>query len=210
MRSSVFHKKLLLILICIILTFGTKGQQAGITAGEHYRTSVFDSFEKALYKGSMDISKFHFSGIFLLKKTGNNSVRIVFSSELGMNYYDVELKGNEFVVHSCMPILNKPALLQKLENDFRLLLTPDSTIFIRKRGRSRNRDLAVFSIASARGSFHYTYETGSGRIRRILTSRSAINRTDIRITGYEGGLPGMVIITNPTIRMHIRMTLLNN
>jgi hypothetical protein len=211
MRSFVFHKKPLLLVSCILLFLVTMGQQAGITVQGHYMTSVFDpSFEKALYKGSMDISKYHFSGIFLLKKTSERSFRIVFSNELGMSFYDLELKGDEFIVHSCMPLLNKAPLLKLLEHDFRLLLVPDTTIFMMKRGRSPNRDLTVFAIASARGSFHNTYEIDSGRIRRIQTSRSSSVRTDLQIPGYEGKLPRKITISNPTIRLHVQMTLLSN
>jgi hypothetical protein len=188
------------------------GQHHGFVQGkDNYRTAIFDSsFDKALYKGSLDISKLHLSGLFFLKRVSGNSIRVVFSNELGMTYFDLEFKGDEFIVHSFFPSLNKASFLKILENDFRLLLIPDTTVMWMKRERSREPASLIFTVKSLRGSFHYTYTKDSGKIRRIQTSRSVMSRTDLRVYGEEGIQPAKIHIYNPTIRLHIRMTLLNN
>jgi len=189
------------------------GQQKGYMPGQStYSNAIFDSsFEKALYKGSLDISKHHLSGLFYVKRVSLNSIRILFSNELGMNFFDFELKGDEFIVHSCFSSLERASLLKLLENDFRLLLIPDTTVITRMtRGRSRDPELVIFGVKSARGSFHYTYDKNSGKIRRIQTSRSIMGRTDLRVYGYERLQPTKIHISNPTIRLHIRMTFLSN
>jgi hypothetical protein len=212
MRSSLFHKILLILFLLIGLSPWIMGQPKGTISGQGpYTTAIFDSsFEKALYKGSLDIAKYHLSGLFLLKKTSGNSIRIVFSNELGMNFLDLELKGNEFIVHSCFPSLDRASLLKLLENDFRLLLVPDTTVIRMKRGRSKDPELLIFGVKTARGSFHYTYDKDSGKICRIQTSRSIMGRTDLRVYGDMRLQPVKIYITNPTIHLHIRMTFLSN
>jgi hypothetical protein len=212
MRNSCFHKPLLIILLWIVLPAWTMGQQRKYQPGQGpYTTAIFDSaFGKALYKGSLDISKHHLSGLFYMKRISENAVRILFSNELGINFFDLELKGDELIVHSCFPSLNRLSLLKLLENDFRLLLVPDTSVTRMKRGRSKDPELLIFGVRSARGSFHYTYDKDSGKIRRIQTSRSVIGRTDLRVYGDEGLQPKKIYITNPTIRLHIRMTFLSN
>jgi len=188
------------------------GQQKGYMPGKGpYTTAIFDSsFEKALYKGSLDIAKHHLSGLFFMKRISGNSIRIVFSNELGMNFFDLELKGDEFIVHSCFPSLDRASLLKILENDFRLLLIPDTTVTRMKRGKSKDPELLIFGVNSSRGSFHYTYDKDSGKIRRIQTSRSIMGRTDLRVYGDNLLQPKKIHIFNPTIRLHISMTFLSN
>jgi len=212
MRSSLFHKSLLILFFWILLSPWIMGQQKGYVPGQGpYTTAIFDSsFEKALYKGSLDISKHHLSGLFYLKRVSLNSIRILFSNELGMNFFDLELKGDEFIVHSCFPSLERASLLKLLEKDFRLLLIPDTTVTRMKRERSKDPELLIFGVKSARGSFHYTYDKDSGKIRRIQTSRSIMGRTDLRVYGDERLQPTKIHISNPTIRLHIRMTFLSN
>ena len=212
MRSSLFHKSLLILFFLILLSPWIMGQQKGYVPGQGtFSNAIFDStFEKALYKGSLDISKHHLSGLFYLKRVSLNSIRILFSNELGMNFFDFELKGDEFIVHSCFPSLERASLLKLLEKDFRILLIPDTTVTRMKRGRSRDPELIIFSVKSARGSFHYTYNRDSGKIRRIQTSRSIMGRTDLRVYGDERLQPTKIHISNPTIRLYIRMTFLSN
>lgn len=212
MRSFLFHKSLLILFFWIMLSPWIMGQQKGYVPGQGtFSNAIFDStFEKALYKGSLDISKHHLSGLFYLKRVSLNSIRILFSNELGMNFFDFELKGDEFIVHSCFPSLERASLLKLLEKDFRLLLIPDTTITTIKRGRSKDPELVIFGVKSTRGSFHYTYDKDSGKIRRIQTSRSIMGRTDLRVYGDERLQPTKIHISNPTIRLHIRMTFLSN
>ena len=212
MRSFLSVKGLLILFCWIVLSPWILGQQKNYVSGQGpYTTAVFDSsFEKALYKGSLDISKYHLSGLFLLKRTSANSVRIVFSNELGISFFDFELKGDEFIVHSCNSFLDRAPLLKYLGNDFRLLLVPDKTVTLMERRRSRDPNLIIFGIVSARGSFRYTYEKDSGRICSIQISRSVMGRTDLRVYGDDSVQPEKINISNPTIRLHIRMTLLHN
>ncbi len=212
MQSFWFHRYLMTFLFLAGLTSAGLGQTGG-TSQERapYSTSIFDStFEKALYRGTFDISKHHLSGLFFIKRTSATSIRILFSNELGMNFFDVELKDDQFIVHSCFPSLDKASLMKILENDFRLLLIPEKNITRMKRGRSKDPEQLVVGITSSRGSFRYTYDKDSGRILRIQTLRTVLGKTDLRVYGDGGLQPKKIHITNSTIRLHIRMTFLSN
>jgi hypothetical protein len=184
-------------------------EQMSVPGQGHYKTAIFDSsFQKALYKGSLDIAKFHLSGIFLLKRTSGNSVRIVFSNELGMSFFDFEVKDDEILVHSCNSLLDRVPFLKYLENDFFLLLFTCTNLSTMKRERSGDPKKLIFGVMTARGSFRCTYGKDSGKIRRIQTVRSTMGRTDLRVYGDKLLYPEKINIVNPAIRLHIRMTLL--
>jgi hypothetical protein len=212
MRSSLFHKFQLFLFLWIGLSSWIMGQQKGNVPGQYtYTTSIFDSsFKKALYKGSLDISKHHLSGLFYLKRVSADSFRIAFSSELGMSYFDLEITRDKLIIHSCFPSLKRKSLLHLIENDFRLLLFADTKIRRIKCSRSTDPELFVFRVKSTRGSFIYTCDKNSGKISRIQSSRAIIGKTDLRIYDYGGLLPVKVHISNPTIHLHLHMTFLSN
>jgi hypothetical protein len=176
-----------------------------------YTTSIFaSSFQKALYKGSLDISKHHLSGLFLLKRVSANSVRIAFSNELGMSYFDIEITNDKLIIHSCFPSLNRKTLLHLIEKDFRMLLLVNTKIIRIRSCNSKDPELLVFEVKSAKGVFRYTYEKDSGKIQRIQSYRTIIGKTDL-IVQSDGGLqPVKVNIYNPIIHLHLHMTLLSN
>ena len=119
MKSSSCTKILLILFLWTGLSPWMMGQKGSITGQGPYTTAIFDStFEKALYKGSLDISKHHLTGLFYMKRVSKNSVRILFSNELGINFFDLELTKDELIVHSCFPSLNRTSLLKLLKNDF--------------------------------------------------------------------------------------------
>ena len=212
MQSFLFHRYLLTFLLLSGFSVPGLCQTAGYSPAEGpLSRSIFDStFEKALYKGTFDISKHHLSGLFFIKRTSSNSIRILFSSELGINFFDLELKGDQFIVHSCFPSLNKNSLLKLLENDFRLLLIPEKNIKRIKRVKSKDPEQMVYRITSSGGSYRYSYDKASGHILRIQTLRAFLGKTDLRVYGDGGLQPRKIHITNPTFRLHIRMTFLSN
>lgn len=79
-------------------------------------------FEKALFTGAVDIKKHHLTGFLLIKKMEDDSYRIVFTNQVGMTFFDFEVKQNSFRVVYCFESLNRKALLRIFEKDFRLLL----------------------------------------------------------------------------------------
>jgi hypothetical protein len=176
-----------------------------------YSTAIFDStFKKALYKGSLDIGKHHLSGLFYFKSVGEKSTRIIFTNEIGMNFFDFELNRNKLIVHSCFPALKRKSLLRLLENDFRLLLIPDTTIKKAKSRKSKDPKLLIVGVKSTRGPLQYTYNKDSGKLCRIQTLRSFISKTDLQLYGDEKVNPKKIDIFNPTIRIHIHMIFLSN
>lgn len=210
MQNSLFHKYTFLVILFTVISSLVNGQSKAYPPGHgSYRLSVFDTaFEKALFKGTFDISKHHLSGLFFIKRTSPGSVRIMFSNEMGMTFFDVELNGDEFIIHSCFPSLNKASLMKMLSNDFRLLLIPAANIKSMKLLKSKDPGQVVFKVKPPKGSFLYTWNKDSGRICRIQTSNAFFNKTDLILEGDNGPEPKKISISNPMIRLHIRMTYL--
>ena len=209
MSNSVPHKLLLLLLLWMTFPFMMSGQPESYLPGQdHHILAVFDStFEKALYKGSFNISRHHISGLYLIKRVPDNSFRIIFTNELGMKFFDLEIGEKGSIVHFCYPSLKKRALLKLLENDFRLLFFPVTTIRM-KQLRSRDPVLLRYGVKIRKGNFYYTFRKETGKILRIQTSKTLLGKTDLRLDNRSSMLPAHIRLDNSTIHLHIRMTLL--
>jgi hypothetical protein len=72
-----------------------------------------------LFTMEIDFRKNHFSGLLLVKQTGDGQYRMVFNTHFGMGVFDVEVSRDAFMVHSCLEVLNRKHLLRLLENDLR-------------------------------------------------------------------------------------------
>jgi hypothetical protein len=65
----------------------------------------------------------YLSGLLLFKTMPDRSTRVIFSSEMGLNYFDFEFSydGN-FKVHYIIKKMNKKAVIKILRDDFALVL----------------------------------------------------------------------------------------
>ena len=212
MKNFLSRSFLLILSLWIVMASPATCQPEEYVPGKGpWTTAIFDSsFTKALYKGTFDISKTHLTGLFMIKRTGENSIRIVFSNEFGMTFFDFEYRGEQFVVHYLYPSFEKHSLPDILEKDFRLLLVPDSTVKKMKPQNSKKPEVAAFGVKSTRGSFRYSYDHESGKIVRIQTSNSFISKADLLLYYEKGPVPKKIILDNPRIRLHIKLTFLSN
>lgn len=80
-------------------------------------------FQNELYKAQVDISGRSFGGLLLIKKMPDSSTRIVFSTELGVKFFDFEFReSGEFKVIDILKKLNRKPVISALRQDFEMLL----------------------------------------------------------------------------------------
>jgi hypothetical protein len=93
------------------------------TAADSSLVSPFgSSFQKALYKATLDIRDNHLSGYLMVKKTNDSSLRMVFTNDIGLTIFDLEFSGGRFIRHYLFESMNKKAFVKILEQDFRAML----------------------------------------------------------------------------------------
>ena len=174
----------------------TNGLMAGFDA----------SFEKGLFKSALDISKHHLTGFIFLKKTPENSYRILFSNQIGIKFFDLEISESNFIVHYCFPSMDRKQFLKVLKNDFRTLLFPFSGIkkidII-----AVERNTTEFKVKSASGGWVYRILNESGRITQMRSRWKLFDKTILEIN-YTGSSPSRMTIRNPIIRFNLLMELM--
>jgi len=106
-------------LVVLILTLGCSTVK---DLGVPWESPFTGSFEKALFKTSLDIMENHISGYTLIKKTADSAYHIVFSNEIGMTIYDFELFPESFKVNYLFGPMYKKVMIKIFERDFRQLI----------------------------------------------------------------------------------------
>jgi hypothetical protein len=207
MTNSSFHRYLLIAVFFIPTILQLRSQPVeSLPVKDSVTTLIFDSsFSKALYKGQMDISKYHLTGLFFIKKMAPGDFRVVFSNEMGMTFFDLEIRNDSLIQHSVFPSMQRKSLLKILKSDLTLLLDPDTNLTRVKPLESKDKNLNVYKLRTKKGSYRYSYYRENGMVRRVETCGSLLGKTDILLDGGKAGKPAEISILNPTIGLQIKM-----
>ncbi|MDP4282085.1 MAG: hypothetical protein Q8867_08040 [Bacteroidota bacterium] len=200
-------------ILFFLLATVVNAQQPGFTfqQAERWRVPFSSGFEKALYKSSMDIGKNHLSGILLTKRMNDSTFRVVFANEVGMTYFDLEIRKTSAEVKSVFPAMDRKSFLSVLEQDFRMIFFRDPTIWKMKTTKDCGNDSTmIYQAQSQFGIWNYTLRCGSLDLLEITSSRKYFQKTNIRFLYGDTGIPAEIFILNPNIRHTFHLTLLSN
>lgn len=210
MKNFVFNSFLLFCLLWLFSAVPVHSQSVdnGL-AHQNWIPPLGNNFEKALFKGSMDISKHHLTGLLFFKQTYDTSLRIIFINEVGMKFFDLEFTHEQFIIHYCFPSLSRKGLLKILESDFRLLL-PEKLSGQRKIIlKTKNTETSEYKVKSKSGKYFFTIENGTRRILKIVSSGKFVRKTRIFFDQSANNIPPKIKILNPTIKLTLKLTLLD-
>jgi len=170
---------------------------------------VFDtSFQKGLFRTTMDIRKNHLTGFIFIKKVSDTSYRILFSNEIGMKFFDLEFRQGEFIVHYCFPSMDRKSLLKLLDSDFRILFFSNNGIKKISLVKTEKKNETIFKIKSEQGKWNYQISTPTGKIFFIGSIKRFISKTIIKLD-YSDGITTGINISNPMIKLNISMNLIS-
>ena len=127
-------------------------------------------FTRVFYETQVEAVGRKFSGIMIMKRMPDSSLRIVFSNKPGIKFFDFEfLPDSGFRVLYIMNELNKEAVIKTLRKDFEVLLflytSPDKGYLLKGAGRN------YYAFPRENG-FNY-YITDSGCLELLLIQRAS-------------------------------------
>jgi len=80
-------------------------------------------FQSDLYRTTVEVNGKEITGLLLIKTMPDSSIRIVFSNEFGIKFFDFEFSGrDQFKIYSIVPQMDKKPVITTLRKDFELLL----------------------------------------------------------------------------------------
>ncbi len=187
------------------------------------------SFEKALFKASLDIGKHHLTGLVFVKKMPDagyqmpdsssnrfdtvglpgNTYRIVFSNEFGMTYFDVEVGADRFNVNYCFEPLNKKMLWKIMETDFRLLLLSEEESVNHKCFTQDSTNYMVYKSRYSNLTRWDVYDSSGDTLVEVRGKSTIADPTMITFANYHDKFPSRITIVNPIIKLKYSLSLIS-
>lgn len=149
----------------------------------------------AMYRASVDAVGNHLSGILLIKRMPDSSMRLVFSNEIGFKFFDFEFsKNGAFKVYSIIKEMDRKPVIKTLRKDFQLVMmekAEPSNILIRE-----DEGEVYYTFHEGGDYYHYiTDKPGKELLRMERSSKRKVVMESI-MKNYVNGVPDTIGITH--------------
>lgn len=197
---------------CLFVLFGCSSVYKGMksAAGNFDDLQKFKpAFTSAIYKTEVNVIGKYISGLLIIKKMPDSSIRIVFSNEMGLTFFDFEFAvDGGFKVFSIVKQMNKKPVIKTLRKNFELILM-------------QHLDRDKFSVKRMGDDFFYTFPQKKGCNYYITDStRSELLQMQIAskrkpvvkaiMKNYINGIPDSIGISHTAFNFTIGLKRINN
>ena len=159
-------------------------------------------FNSTLYNTQVNVVGKHLSGLLLFKSMPDSSLRIVFSSEMGVKFFDFEFgPGGLFKVHHVMKQLDKKSVINMLKSDFELILirnkTPENVLI------KKDSSYTWYGFPVNKETHYYITNQACDSLVRIENAMKRKPKVQIVMLDYNNGIPDSIGITHRNFNMDI-------
>jgi len=160
------------------------------------------AFGNNLYSAYVDVTKHHFSGLLFFKRMPDSSMRILFTNEIGVKFFDFAFtKDNQFIKYYVLAKMDKKVVVNALKNDLRLvLLKPDlseAKIF-------KDSAYTYVTTRDKSGNDHYITEN----CKKLVRIEKASKRKPVvvvQMLDYINGVPDSIDVQHKNFKFHIAL-----
>jgi hypothetical protein len=161
-----------------------------------------------LFKTNLDIYSKSFSGLLVVKQISSNDFRIIFTTELGMKLFDFEITDSAFIQHYCVPQLNRPKLLNILQEDLSVLLSSNILNSTTENYYLKSTDENVLKTKWKR--YKYYYFSKNQHLNKIEKSKNGFVKVRYLLNNYTDDVPQLIQIKHYNIRLKIELRQFKN
>jgi len=174
--------------LCVV---GNSSQQADSAV-----VSVLGSgYNAVTYKGSMDVFKKHFSGLYFFKQMEDDKKRMVVLSEFGLSLLDFQFFNDSAQLMNAQDFLNRPGLIELMKGDFGFLVNGicfDEVLKSRKKGIKKG--VGRTKIKTKQGQFDLFHRVTDGQLVAVKQRRSWFSSVYFAFTYSDSDLPVEILI----------------
>ncbi len=200
MRCLVLSSLIVLLVGCTPVYKNLPAATGDIHGVDKFRPA----YDVALYNTAVNVTTHHLSGLLLVKTMPDSSVRMVFSSEMGLKFFDFEfLHDGSFKVNYIIKQMNKKAVIKTLRKDFDLVLMRRrnfSTAYLRKDG-----GLLYYVFPQKKGSFCYITNAAGDSLQRMEIASKKKPIVVATMQQYHNGIPDTIGITHKNFKFTIEL-----
>jgi len=161
-------------------------------------------FQTGWYDAGVEVMGKHLSGLVLIKNMPDSSIRVVFTNEAGVKFFDFEFKAdNTFRVHQVIEQLNRKSVIATLQKDFELILgIPFRTHGI---GSFMNDDELFFGAVEKDQTAYFITTKDCASLRRLEWRAGGKRMVTARIVEGSYPSPEQLAITHHTFAMQLTL-----
>ena len=160
-------------------------------------------FSNTLYSAYVDVTKHHFSGILFFKRMPDSSMRVVFTNEMGVKFFDFAFtKDGDFVKYYVMKKMDKKVVVNALRKDIELVLMhPDyPNAKLLTNGKER-----YTSFPDKKGHDYYVTDNDCNHLLRIEKASPRKPIEYIQLFDYKEGIPDSIDIRHKNFKFSIAL-----
>lgn len=197
--------RFLLLSSCLLLLAGCSSVYKNLepaTGNFNHIYKFRPRFSVVLYNAEINVTSHHLSGLLLMKIMPDSSTRIVFSSEMGVKFFDFGfLKDGSFKVYYIIPQMNKGPVIKTLMKDFDLVL-------MRQQGSHEHYILKdsthlYYVLPQQKGANYYITNMAGDSLLRMEKSSKRKPVAVATMTNYKNGLPDTIGIDHKNFKFTI-------
>jgi hypothetical protein len=155
------------------------------------------------FTASIDVVGKHLSGLLFVKKMDDKSYRVVFTNEIGVEFFDFGFDASgAFKVYDVIPQLDKKAVINTLRKDFELMLglpfrgTPEAF---------EQGDEIYYRYNQKKEAAYFITDRDCASLQRMELGSSRKKKVTVMLSGNELEAPDSVSIHHHIFGMDIRL-----
>lgn len=163
----------------------------------------------AVYRTEVDVIGKHLGGLLAIKAMEDSSTRLVFTSEMGLTYFDFSfLKDGTFRVNHIIDNMNRKAVIKTLRKDFELILLEHTAP---ANGRTLSDGKShYYAFPQEKGVNYYITDTLCTTLTRVEKASKTKPIVVARMMDYRSGVPDSISIVHTQFSFTITLKKLNS
>jgi len=152
-----------------------------------------------VYKAKIQLYKKNFGGILIIKKTGANSHRIVFTTEFGSKLFDFQFKDDIFTKNFVVEDLDKKFIINILRDDFKILVNEVAPVL----AVYESDDERIYKTQKGDRFNFYFLKKDLKTLEKIVNTSKTKEKVGIHFTCSEGDIAEIIAIKHKNFKLRI-------
>jgi len=163
-------------------------------------------YNTVTYKGSMDVFKKHFSGLYFFKQMPENKKRMVVLSEFGLNLLDFQFTSDSAQLMNAQEFLNRPGLIELMKGDFGFLVNGIRTCEVLKsRNKTPKKGVERTKIKTEKGQFTLYHRVTDHRLVSVKRRQGWFSSVKYSFTYINSDLPEEIWIRHTGLPFKMKL-----
>jgi hypothetical protein len=177
------------------------------TGDINYIEKFKPDFTTALYKTEVNVTSHHLSGLLLIKKLADSSIRMVFTNEVGFKFFDFEFKPDgSFKAYYVVKQMDKKPVIKTLKKDLELILISKQDI---QTGYLAKDEVNLYYIIKKqKGYYCYVTDKAGSSLERMEISSPHKPIVQGIMKDYVNGIPDTIGISHKNFNFNISLKLI--